>query len=360
MRALSMMQSISISDWMARTGALPLADVRTPAEFAQGHIPGAFNVPLFSNEERVQVGTTYKQVSREEAILLGFELTGPKWAGFIRQCLQIAPDKRIAVHCWRGGMRSGAMAWALNLYGFEVYQVTGGYKSYRRWAHLQFERAYKLRILGGMTGSGKTRLLQYMKAQEHQVIDLEELAQHRGSSYGSLDKLIQPTQEQFENNLAWELNQVCTEVPLWLEDECQMIGRRSIPTPLWKQMRAAVLIGLQVPLEQRVATLVQDYGCLDRDFLVACTERIHKRLGPLQTKQAIAAIREGRMADFIRLVLVYYDKAYRKGLALHPADRVFLLEVSGNNTAADSRRLIALITEDQDPRPGNDGPDIPE
>lgn len=344
-----MTPGISIGNWIAALQSLPLVDVRTPAEFAQGHIPGAFNVPLFSNEERVQVGTTYKQVSREEAILLGFELTGPNWAGFIRQCLQIAPGKRIAVHCWRGGMRSGAMAWALSLYGFEVYQVTGGYKAYRRWAHQQFERAYNLRILGGMTGSGKTRLLQYMKEQGHQVIDLEELAQHQGSSYGSLNKLVQPTQEQFENNLAWELKQMQTAQPLWLEDECQMIGKRSIPTALWKQMRAAVLIGLQVPLEQRVETLLQDYGNLDRDFLVTCTERIHKRLGPLQTKQAIAAIREGRMADFIRLVLVYYDKAYRKGLEMHAADRMFLLEASGNDAAADSQRLVSLIPEDRPP-----------
>ncbi|SDD62615.1 tRNA 2-selenouridine(34) synthase MnmH [Niabella drilacis] len=337
-----MTQNITISDWIQQAQTLPLADVRTPAEFAQGHIPGAVNLPLFSNEERVQVGTTYKQVGREEAILLGFELTGTKWAGFIRQCLQIAPGKRIAVHCWRGGMRSGAMAWALGLYGFEVYQVTGGYKAYRRWAHRQFERPFNLQILGGMTGSGKTRLLQYMRQEGQQVIDLEDLAQHQGSSYGTMNRMVQPTQEQFENELAWQLKDMHQEAVLWLEDECQKIGRRSIPLPLWLRMREALLIDLQVPEEQRVVTLLQDYGHLDPDFLVEGTERIHKRLGPVQTKEAIAAIREGRMADFIRIALVYYDKAYRKGLGMRPAGKVFGLVASGNDMAADSRLLAAL------------------
>ncbi|MBZ4192007.1 tRNA 2-selenouridine(34) synthase MnmH [Niabella beijingensis] len=339
-----MTQSITISDWIRQRDTLPLVDVRTPAEFEQGHVPGAFNVPLFSNEERVQVGTTYKQISREEAILLGFELTGPKWAGFIRECLRLAPQKHIAVHCWRGGMRSGAMAWALSLYGFKADTITGGYKAFRRWTHHRFESAYDLRIMGGMTGSGKTRLLQYMQGKGQQAIDLEALAQHQGSSYGTLNKLIQPTQEQFENQLAWQLKDMSADAPLWLEDECQKIGKRSIPAPLWHQMRHAPLIDLQVPLEQRVNTLLRDYGSLDPDFLVEGTERIRKRLGPLQTRQAVAAIREARMTDFIRIVLVYYDKAYRKGLALRPPDKIRTLEISGADPETDFQRLALFTT----------------
>src|SRR5580692_3981511 len=125
-----MTRPITIEELMALPVATPIADVRTPAEFAHGHIPGAINLPLFSNEERIRVGTTYAQTGREAAILLGFDLTGAKWSGFIRQALQTAPAKKIAVHCWRGGMRSGAMAWALDLYGFEVYLAEGGYRSY--------------------------------------------------------------------------------------------------------------------------------------------------------------------------------------------------------------------------------------
>ena len=121
--------------------------MRTPAEFIQGHVPTAHNIPLFSNEERVEVGTTYKQQGRESAILLGFDLTGPKWSGFIKQALEIAPDKKIIVHCWRGGMRSSAMAWALDLYGFEVYLLEGGYKAYRRWGLDYFSTPCQFMIL---------------------------------------------------------------------------------------------------------------------------------------------------------------------------------------------------------------------
>lgn len=349
-----MIHNISIDELLRQAPALPLVDVRTPAEFRHGHIPGAHNVALFTNEERVQVGTTYKQVGREEAILLGFDYVGPRWSGYIRQCLEIAPGKRIAVHCWRGGMRSGAMAWALNLYGFEVYLVQGGYKAYRRWCHRQFARSYSIYMLGGMTGSGKTRLLQQMQAQGQQVIDLEDLAQHQGSAYGTMNRMVQPTQEQFENNLAWQLQYLSETQPLWLEDECQMIGKRCIPLPLWQQMRDAGLIDLQVPLEQRVASLVQEYGSLDPEFLVESTQRIHKRLGPEQTKHAIAAIREGRIADFIRIVLVYYDKTYRKGLERRDATLIRPLVASGQHTEADIANLLHIAETSSEVAAGPD------
>src|SRR5450432_2943415 len=141
-----MIHRITINDLLKRTDPIPLLDTRTPSEFEQGHIPGAFNLPLFSNAERVQVGTAYKQQGREAAILLGFELTGNKWSGFIRQALDIALQMKIALHCWRGGMRSGAMAWAFDLYGFEVFLVEGGYKSYRRSLFRQFSRPSRLLV----------------------------------------------------------------------------------------------------------------------------------------------------------------------------------------------------------------------
>ncbi|RYE06659.1 MAG: tRNA 2-selenouridine(34) synthase MnmH, partial [Sphingobacteriaceae bacterium] len=235
-----MIHQISIDEFTLLK-EVPLADVRTPAEFAQGHVPGAFNLPLFDNEERVKVGTTYKQQSREEAILLGFDLTGNKWSGFIKDALKVSPQKKIAVHCWRGGMRSGAMAWALNLYGFEVYVIKGGYKNFRRWVLQQFENRYQLCVLGGMTGSGKTKILHQLKNLGEQVIDLEDLAQHQGSSYGTLGKLIQPTQEQFENNFALQLSTLNKNCRIWVEDESLTIGQRVIPNPFWHQMRNAVL-----------------------------------------------------------------------------------------------------------------------
>ncbi|WP_288878927.1 tRNA 2-selenouridine(34) synthase MnmH [Pedobacter panaciterrae] len=339
-----MIRNITIHDFFHRSEAVPLIDVRTPAEFEHGHVPGALNVPLFSNEERVRVGTTYKQIGREEAILLGFDLTGAKWSGFIKCALEIAPGKKVGVHCWRGGMRSGAMAWALDLYGFEVYLIQGGYKSYRKWARHLFELNYKIRVLGGMTGSGKTRMLQQMLRTGHQVIDLEDLAQHQGSSYGSMNKMVQPTQEQFENNLSDRLKDLDVSRIVWVEDESLNVGRCSIPNPFWHQMRDAMLFDLKIPLEQRVASLVQEYGGLDKDFLIESTERIRKRLGPEQTKNAVAAIREGRMAEFIRVVLVYYDKSYRTGLSNRTPDQIFSIELSGQTTVAKVQELLTFAS----------------
>lgn len=336
---------ITITDYFNLPETVPLIDVRTPAEFEHGHVPGAHNIPLFSNEERVKVGTTYKQQSREDAILLGFDLTGNKWSGFIRSALEISPQKKVAVHCWRGGMRSGAMAWALSLYGFEVYLIQGGYKNYRRWVQQQFEAPYHLLVLGGMTGSGKTHILRELTQQGQQIVDLEELAQHQGSSYGTLNKMVQPTQEQFENNLAGQLYRQDESKHIWLEDESQTIGKRFIPKPLWVQMRQAALINLLVPHEQRVSALAAEYGSLNKEFLIACTQRIHKRLGPEQTKHAIAAINENRMEDFVRLVLVYYDKTYRNGLSKREATKVYNLATESNDAVHNAQLILTFINQ---------------
>jgi len=319
---------------------VPIVDVRTPAEFAHGHIPGAVNIPLFTNEERVTVGTTYKQQGREAAILLGFDLTGSKWSSFIQQALTLAPEKKVAVHCWRGGMRSAAMAWALDLYGFDVSLIQGGYKQYRRWVLKMMEQPWEFRVIGGMTGSGKTAILKQLEKQGEQTVDLEDLAQHQGSTYGTLNRLIQPTQEQFENDLASRLSTLDATHPIWIEDESQNIGRCILAKPFYTRMREAPIFDLQVPLDQRIAALEQEYGGLDRNFLIECTERITKRLGPEQTKNAITAIREDRIPDFIRQVLVYYDKAYRKGLEVRTKARIIELPLDTHDPLPNAARLL--------------------
>lgn len=338
-----MIRSITIDDFFTVSESVTLLDVRTPDEYRHGHVPRAHNLPLFSNEERAQVGTTYKQVGREQAILLGFDLTGPKWSGFVKQALEIAPDKKVAVHCWRGGMRSGAMAWALDLYGFEVFLIKGGYKAYRKWVQHQFELPYNIVVLGGKTGSGKTRLLQSLSKKAGQVIDLEDLAQHQGSSYGSMNRMVQPSQEQFENNFADLLRGMDKSQHIWVEDESLNIGKRFIPKAFWQQMREAVLIDIQVPLETRISLLEEEYGTLDKEFLIECTQRIHKRLGPEQTKYAVAAISEGRMRDFIRQVLVYYDKTYRTGISARDNQKVFSLELNNDNITESAEYLLKYV-----------------
>jgi tRNA 2-selenouridine synthase len=333
-----MIRRITIQDFL--TQPLPLADVRTPAEFTQGHIPGAFNLPLFSNEERIRVGTTYKQQSREAAILLGFDLAGTKWSGFIRTALETAPQKNIAIHCWRGGMRSGAMAWALDLYGFQVHLIEGGYRHYRRWVLAQFEKSWPLSVIGGMTGSGKTKILHALRQKGEQIIDLEDLAQHQGSAYGSLGRLIQPSQEQFENNLADQLHRLDANQPIWIEDESQAIGKRTIPRTLWKEMQQSPLFDILAPIDIRIQALVEEYGSLDRDFLVESTERIRKRLGFEQAQRAITAIREERMADFIREVLVYYDKTYGNALSIREKTLIVPIPVPDRDAAANAILLL--------------------
>ncbi|QNK63097.1 tRNA 2-selenouridine(34) synthase MnmH [Pedobacter sp. PAMC26386] len=346
-----MIKPITIDDFICLVEPIPLIDVRTPAEFEQGRIPGAFNIPIFTNEERVLVGTTYKQVGREQAILLGFDLTGNKWSDFIKQALEISPGKKICVHCWRGGMRSRAMAWALELYGFEVYLIEGGYKNYRRWCVTQFEIPYQLTVLGGMTGSGKTKLLHQLQSMNEQIIDLEDLAQHQGSSYGTMNKMVQPTQEQFENNLAFQLKSLDHKRRIWVEDESLTIGKRCIPNPFWHQMRNTVMLNLNVPLEQRVKVLAQEYGVLDKDFLIECTERIWKRLGPEQTKNAILAIQEYRMEEFVRIVLVYYDKTYKTGLGKRNAERVVLVDIADNNLTVNAMKILESVNNINAERP---------
>jgi tRNA 2-selenouridine synthase len=337
-----MTRSINIEELLTLPGQIPVADVRTPAEFGHGHIPKAFNLPLFTNEERIKVGTTYKQQGREAAILLGFDLTGAKWSGFIKDALTIAAGKKIALHCWRGGMRSAAMAWALDLYGFEVFTLRGGYKSYRQWTIRQFQRAWPLSVIGGMTGSGKTRILSSLKASGEQIIDLEDLAQHQGSAYGSLNRLIQPTQEQFENDLAKNLSGLDPNKTIWIEDECRNIGRCLLPEPIWTNIRTAPIFDLQVPLEHRIAALTEEYGCLDKDFLIECTGRISRRLGTEQSKNAITAIGEDRMPDFIRQVLVYYDKTYRKGLETRDPNNIIPIPATTGDAAQNAAHLLVI------------------
>ncbi|MBM3402989.1 MAG: tRNA 2-selenouridine(34) synthase MnmH [Bacteroidetes bacterium] len=347
-----MIRTLHIDNFLQLAETIPVIDVRTPLEFEHAHIPGAHNLPIFSNGERVEVGTTYKQKGREEAILLGFDLTGPKWAGFIRAALKISPEKKILVHCWRGGMRSGAMAWALNLYGFEVFLLEGGYKKYRNWVLDQFKKTYSLLILGGMTGSGKTKTLHQLKSLSQQVIDLEDLAQHQGSSFGSMGRLIQPSQEQFENLLAGELNKIDTNTPLWLEDESLSIGRCFIPKPLFLQMRRATVLKLEVPLQERVDFLVREYGLLDKDFLIESTQRISKRLGPEQTREAVLSVSEDRMADFIKFILVYYDKTYANGQGKREKESIHTVQCKSTDAEENGNVLLKHLQSNQVIRPG--------
>lgn len=309
-------------------------DVRSPKEYEQAHLPGAVNVPIFDNEERKIIGTIYKQQSRELAIKKGLELFGPKMRGIVEQVeiildgrLQNADLKKhspianlksdIFIYCWRGGMRSGAMAWLLQLYGFNVHLLAGGYKSYRRWALEQLALPHPLKVLGGYTGSGKTQVLKQLQTEGACVIDLEALAGHKGSAFGNLEQCPQPSQEMFENLLAEALYQQYAkcEVPqIWVEDESQRIGLINLPQPFWQTMRGAPLFFLDIPFEERLLHLVSEYGSYPKEALANGIERIAKRLGGLETKNALHHLESGDITACFSILLKYYDKLYLKGL----------------------------------------------
>ena len=216
-------QRIDIEQFLSLAQLHPVLDVRSPGEYKHAHIPGAHSFPLFTDEERKIVGTTYKQNSREEAIKIGLDFFGPTLKQRVIEAERIAKGNKILlVHCWRGGMRSAAISWLLDLYGFKIYTLIGGYKAYRNWVLEQFKKNYPFQLIGGYTGSGKTELLVALKKEKQLIVDLEEIAGHKGSAFGNIGLPPQPGQEQFENYLSMALHgcvQASASTPIWFEVE---------------------------------------------------------------------------------------------------------------------------------------------
>lgn len=293
------------------SAGLPIVDVRSPGEHARGHIPGAHSMPLFSNEERAVVGTLYKQAGRDAAVLEGLRIVGPRLAVLVEQARAVAPDGRIGVHCWRGGERSGSVAWLLDKAGFaQVITLQHGYKAFRQHVLAQLERPVELRVLGGYTGSGKTETLGQLRALGAQVIDLEALAHHKGSSFGALGEPPQPSTEHFENRLWQALSQLDPDRPCWVEDESRTIGRVALPVTFFEHMQRAPMVFALMPVEERVQRLVADYGGFPREELAESIRRIARRVGPQHARHALEALEADDLPEVARTVLRYYDRAY--------------------------------------------------
>ena len=340
-----MINSISIEEFLQLAERLPVLDARAPKEYAVGHIPVAQSFPIFSDEERAKVGTAYKHQGHDPAVLIGLDLFGPKMSEFVKQATKLAPEKEVLVHCWRGGMRSGAMAWLLGFAGFKVHLLQGGYKAYRQHLHQQFEKPHKLLVLSGFTGSGKTDLLPYLQQQHQQIIDLEGLANHKGSAFGSIGMAPQPTTEHFENLLGTELLKLDSSKPIWLEDESISIGKAQMPKPLFDQMQQAPTIVLQVPQQLRVQKLAEEYCRTDKALLEAAILRIKKRLGGLATKEALEAIETNNMEKMVEIALTYYDKAYTFELA--KKQHVLPLELQSINPEENAAKVMAFAKQHQ-------------
>jgi len=336
-----MVQRISIGSYLGNEPLLPLIDVRTPAEYATGHIPGAVNIPLFSNEERAIVGTAYKQDSPEKAYELGYDFVKPKLDWFISESKKVAGIKGVTVYCWRGGMRSKSFAEHIESNGINnVSVIEGGYKAFRQYALEAFVKPGVLRILGGYTGSGKTRILQSLSRRGEQVIDLEAIAHHKGSSFGAIGQAEQPANEHFTNLLFWQWRKLDTERPVWLEDESIFIGKVSIPENLFQRMRDARVYFLDIPKEERSHILVEEYTGYNRQLLMDAVQRISRKLGGLNTQLALEAIKAGDFYTAALLTLSYYDKYYKKGLEKRNPAMVTRIESSSIDAETNAEKLL--------------------
>lgn len=367
------MQKINIERFLELSKQHVVIDVRSPAEYAHAHIPEAHSLPLFSDEERKIVGTAYKQQSREAAIKIGLDFFGPKMRKMVEQVEELTGNagratpgddlpiaKCLLLYCWRGGMRSAGVAWLLDLYGFKVFSLIGGYKTFRNYVLETFRLPFHFKILGGYTGSGKTEMLKALQHQGEVGIDLEEIARHKGSAFGKMG-CEQPSQEMFENVLAQELREKLAisptgllrsngqglnsphtihHSPIWLEDESQRIGDINIPHELWKTIRQSPVYFFDIPFEKRLHRILEEYGDMDKEKLIDCIIRIQKRLGYLETKNAINYLHENNTVECFRILLKYYDKWYLKSLHNRNNLNSLLVSISCENVGLDNTRAL--------------------
>lgn len=336
-----MPEILNIEDFFPLIGHIPLIDVRSQSEYELGHIPEAINIPIFNNEERKQVGIRYKQSGKDFAIKLGMKLVEPKKEEFKSLAMKIAANNELLIHCWRGGMRSAKMSELFETTGIKTKLLFGGYTAYRRYIREQFSTTQKLMILGGFTGSGKTDIIKSLENKGEQILDLEEIAHHKGSAFGDIGQKQQPTNEQFENNLAGVLSKLDKGKRIWVEDESRTLGTNGIPETLYKIMRTAPVYKIDIPSEIRVQRLINEYAGLNREKLLNALNRIGKKLGNNHLKLAVLALQNNDFKTVAEISLVYYDKAYLKGISGRAKGTVNILNVNEDNP----EKTVELLLE---------------
>lgn len=318
---------------------IPVVDVRSPGEYSCGHIPGAVNIPLFDDSQRAEVGILYKNEGTEKAVLRGIDLAAPQMSAKLSSALELAHDRELLVHCWRGGMRSEAMAWLFSTGGITPMLLSGGYKAYRNHILTGLGRSRKYIILGGLTGSGKTEILKHMTSAGSQVTDLERLASHRGSAFGALGQPPQPSSEHFANLLYDDLSGKNDDTRIWLEDESRNIGTVFMPDGFFEQMQTAPVIALMMSIETRMPRLLQEYTSFPSDQIEASVMKISKRLGGDRTREALDAIKRDDYRTAIKITLEYYDKSYNYGLSRRPTGQVLFVETDTDDVAVNAAKV---------------------
>jgi tRNA 2-selenouridine synthase len=335
---------VQCEEFLQQAEFTPILDIRAPSEFAQGHIPGAINMPLFSDEERAKVGTAYKKVSKEEAILIGLDIVGPKLSAMVKQAKKVAVNNKVLVYCWRGGMRSESVAWLLSTAGLKVKRLSKGYKAYRAHIRSSFAQDMNLVVMGGMTGSGKTDILLKMLEQGQQVLDLEGYANHKGSVFGTLGQQPQPTSEQFENDTYEIWKTFDFSKPIWVEDESKMIGHVAICDPLFKKMRNATVIKIEAIKQHRIDRLIRDYTGFDDELLRDAIHKIEKRLGGQNTKACYEALDVREYSVVADIALKYYDKAYLYGLEKRDEKKIYTLPLESTDPVVNARKVTEFYS----------------
>jgi len=341
-----MMNLVSPAEFLEKQAAgLVLLDTRSPGEFEQGHIVGAKPLPLFSNEERAKVGTTYKKVDPKQAFLEGLEIVGPKLRWLVeeatRQAQNSALPSEVGVYCWRGGDRSASVATLLAKAGLKVTRLKGGYKAYRTYGRTYMEQLpHSFTVVDGSTGSGKTVLLHALRERGAQVLDLEGIANHRGSAFGLVPGTVQPHSEHATNVIFETLRHFDPSKKVWVENESRNIGSVFLPDAINAKLANSHRLQLVVPRADRIAHIVDMYGEYPTATIVETIGKIKKRLGGLATKQAIEAAEAGDAATVADLVLNYYDKAYAHYSERQAAPSVERVEVRFEELEELAGRLV--------------------
>lgn len=301
-----------------------IIDVRSPSEYAEDRIPGAINLPVLDDTERAEVGTIYKQINPFNARKIGAALVAKN----IAQHLQVhfadkGKDYRPLVYCWRGGQRSNSMAAVLAQIGWRVTVLEGGYKTYRAYVRQQLEQLptrFTYKILCGFTGSGKTLILRRLQQRGIQVLDLEAIANHRGSLLGEewqMQPILQPSQKYFESLLVQQLQKFNRDRVVWVESESNKIGQIHLPLPLWQQMKQSPCVELQSPIDSRITLLLKEYPYLKTHtgFLKIKLEKLKSRYGKQKLYYWHQLIDAGRGEDIVKdLLLSHYDPTYSRSI----------------------------------------------